>query len=38
MLREHWGKLKDTEEVTGVLRRVVKGELPHAADVMGALW
>lgn len=38
VLKEHWGRLRYTEEVTAVLRRVVRGELPHAEDVMAALW
>ena len=38
VLKEHWGELKNTQEVAETLWKVVRGELSHAADVVAALW
>ena len=38
VLKEHWGELKNTQEVAEILRKVIRGELSHAANVVAALW
>ncbi|KAH9837754.1 uncharacterized protein C8Q71DRAFT_559595 [Rhodofomes roseus] len=37
ILKEHWAELKGTEQVSEVLKNVVRGKLPHAAAVMAEL-
>ena len=38
VLKEHWAELKGTVEMSDMLKKVVRCNMPHATAIMGALW